>query len=102
MKKISESAVRRLSQYLRLLRDVAGKQGLISSQELAELTGLEPGAVPPIGHPELPLELYVDESNLGNDLIAFNAGSPTDSIVMDRAAYIEVAEPEAVFALTRA
>jgi len=38
VKKISESAVRRLSPYLRLLRDVAGKQGLISSQELAELT----------------------------------------------------------------
>ena len=36
MKKISESAVRRLSLYLRPLRVVAGKQELISSQELAE------------------------------------------------------------------
>ena len=35
MKKISESAVRRLFLYLRLLRNVAGKQGLILSQELA-------------------------------------------------------------------
>ncbi len=39
MKKISESAVRRLSLYLRLLRVVAGKQELISSQELAERSG---------------------------------------------------------------
>ena len=39
MKKISESAVRRLSLYLRLLRDVDGKQELISSQELAERSG---------------------------------------------------------------
>lgn len=38
VKKISESAVRRLSPYLRLLRDVAGKQALISSQELEGLT----------------------------------------------------------------
>jgi redox-sensing transcriptional repressor len=39
VKKISESAVRRLSLYLRLLRVVAGKQELISSQELAERSG---------------------------------------------------------------
>lgn len=40
MKKISESAVRRLSLYLRLLKVVAGKQELISSQELAERSGV--------------------------------------------------------------
>lgn len=39
MKKISESAVRRLSLYLRLLREVAGKQAIISSQDLAERSG---------------------------------------------------------------
>ena len=39
MKKISDSAVRRLSQYLRLLRDAAGEQQLISSQELADRSG---------------------------------------------------------------
>jgi redox-sensing transcriptional repressor len=40
VKKISESAVRRLSLYLRLLRVVAGKQELISSQGLAERSGV--------------------------------------------------------------
>jgi redox-sensing transcriptional repressor len=40
VKKISESAVRRLSLYLRLLKVVAGKQELISSQELAERSGV--------------------------------------------------------------
>ena len=39
VKKISESAVRRPSLYLRPLRVVAGKQELISSQELAERSG---------------------------------------------------------------
>lgn len=39
MNKISESAVRRLSLYLRLLRGIAGEQELISSQELAEQSG---------------------------------------------------------------
>jgi NADH/NAD ratio-sensing transcriptional regulator Rex len=39
VKKISESAVRRLSLYLRPLRVVAGKQELISSRELAERSG---------------------------------------------------------------
>ena len=39
MKKISESAVRRLSTYLRLLREIASQQDLISSRELAEHVG---------------------------------------------------------------
>lgn len=40
MKKISDSAVRRLSQYLRLLRDLEGRgQALVSSRELADGSG---------------------------------------------------------------
>ena len=39
MKKISESAVRRLSTYLRLLREVSGREDVISSRELAERVG---------------------------------------------------------------
>ncbi len=53
-------------------------------EELAELTGgLVPGSVPPFGDPILPgIDLYVDESVLRNERIAFNAGSLTDSIIM--------------------
>jgi Ala-tRNA(Pro) deacylase len=72
-----------------------------SADELRQITGLEPGAVPPFGRPVLPLDLYVDESILENDRIAFNAGSLTDSVVMDRAAYLELARPAEVFAFTR-
>lgn len=39
MKRISESTVRRLSLYLRLLREVDGDRELVSSQELAERSG---------------------------------------------------------------
>jgi Ala-tRNA(Pro) deacylase len=62
-------------------------------EELAERTGLVPGSVPPFGPPILPFELYVDESILANERIAFNAGSLTDSIVMSVADYVRVARP---------
>lgn len=69
--------------------------------ELHELTGLVPGCVPPFGRPILPLDLYVDTSILGNDRIAFNAGSLTDSMVIDRERYIEIAGPLAIFEFSR-
>ncbi len=65
-----------------------------TAEELLSLTGLVPGAVPPFGRPVTPLELYVDPSILGNDRIAFNAGSLTDSIIMSREDYICVARPQ--------
>jgi prolyl-tRNA editing enzyme YbaK/EbsC (Cys-tRNA(Pro) deacylase) len=52
-----------------------------------------PGSVPPFGPPVLPLELFVDETIRGNDRIAFNAGSLTDSIVLATADYLTVAKP---------
>jgi len=62
-----------------------------SAEELKELTGLLPGSVPPFGEPILPFELFIDESILKNDRIAFNAGSLTDSIIMPVAEYTRVA-----------
>ena len=70
-------------------------------EELRELTGLVPGCVPPFGPPILDLELYVDRSILDNDRIAFNAGSLTDSIILDRERYIELAKPTGVFSFSR-
>ncbi len=58
-----------------------------------ELTGLEPGSVPPFGKPLIDLELFVDNSILKNEKIAFNAGSLTDSIVMRREDYINLSNP---------
>ncbi|MFP6769897.1 MAG: YbaK/EbsC family protein [Planctomycetaceae bacterium] len=74
-----------------------------SREELAELTagegreGLVPGSVPPFGEPILPLRLYVEEAIGGNERIAFNAGSLTDSIILDVSDYLEIAQPTRIF-----
>jgi prolyl-tRNA editing enzyme YbaK/EbsC (Cys-tRNA(Pro) deacylase) len=70
-------------------------------EELRRLTGVVPGCVPPFGRPIVDLELYVDRSILRNERVAFNAGSLTDSIVMDRAGYLELARPTEIFSFSR-
>lgn len=65
-----------------------------TAEELLALTGLVPGAIPPFGRPVMPLDLFVDPSILGNDRIAFNAGSLTDSIIMSREDYVRIARPQ--------
>ncbi len=62
--------------------------------ELMDLTGLVPGSVPPFGKPVLDLELYVDNSIVHNEKIAFNAGSLTNSIIMSTKDYLDVAHPQ--------
>ena len=64
-----------------------------NQKELLELTGLEPGSVPPFGRPLFPLDLFVDSTVTQNDRIAFNAGSLTDSIIMNVTDYMEIARP---------
>jgi Ala-tRNA(Pro) deacylase len=63
-------------------------------EELNDLTGLVPGAVPPFGKPITPFELHVDVSVTTNEKIAFNAGSLTDSIIMSCKDYLSIASPE--------
>lgn len=70
-----------------------------TKEELAELTDLVPGSVPPFGEPLLPFPLFADPSLLENDRIAFNAGSLTDSIIMGAADWQRIARPE-VFSFT--
>ena len=70
-------------------------------EELLELTGLVPGCVPPFGRPIMDLDLYLDCSILENDRIAFNAGSLTDSMIMDREDYIRIAQPLEIFSFSR-
>lgn len=65
-----------------------------TSQELHDLCdGLVPGSVPPFGQPVLPLNLFVDESILANEKIAFNAGLLTHSIILNVKDYLQVAKP---------
>ena len=65
-----------------------------TKEELLELTGLVPGAVPPFGRPVLPFELYGDVG-IGSteDKVAFNAGALTTSIVMKASDWKAVARP---------
>ena len=72
-----------------------------TKEELYELTGLVPGCVPPFGRPVLPLNLHVDTSILESDRIAFNAGSLTDSIIMSRERYVEIAAPSETFPFSK-
>ena len=77
-----------------------GKLRFASREELAELTGLVPGSVPPFGPPILTFPLYVDAAVQSSDRIAFNAGSLTDSIILPIADYLRLARPQKVFAFS--
>ncbi len=72
-----------------------------TADELKEQTGLLSGDVPPFGEPILPFPLYADESVFENDRIAFNAGSLTDSIIMQVTDWERVVRPQR-FRFTRA
>jgi prolyl-tRNA editing enzyme YbaK/EbsC (Cys-tRNA(Pro) deacylase) len=72
------------------------KTRFADKDELLALTGLVPGSVPPFGEPILRLPLYVDPSILANEVIAFNAGSLTDSVIMPVADYVRLAKPEVI------
>jgi len=65
-----------------------------TQEELLKITGLVPGSIPPFGSPITDLELYVDLSITANERIAFNAGSLTDSIVMNVRDYLAISSPE--------
>lgn len=67
-----------------------------TAEELLDITGLPPGAVPPFGHPIFDLPLLIDRSITRNEKAAFNAGSLTASIIMPAADYLRLAQGEIV------
>ena len=62
------------------------------SEELMKLTSLVPGSVPPFGKPFFDLDLYIDQSLITNQKIAFNAGSLTNSIIMRMDDYLKIVQ----------
>lgn len=64
--------------------------------ELAELTGLSPGEVPPFGRPLFEASLYVGSDIAARPEIAFAAASRTRSIRMRTEDWIAVASPQVV------
>jgi prolyl-tRNA editing enzyme YbaK/EbsC (Cys-tRNA(Pro) deacylase) len=87
------SAARKLDSDALKQRFAVKKIRFATTEELAQLTGLVPGSVPPFGRPVLPFELFVDDSIVANERIAFNAGSLTDSLVLSTADYLRVVQP---------
>jgi len=67
----------------------AKKIRFASPQELYDQTGLVPGSVPPFGEPILPYRLYIDSSIVALPLVAFNAGSLTDSVKLKTEDYLQ-------------
>jgi prolyl-tRNA editing enzyme YbaK/EbsC (Cys-tRNA(Pro) deacylase) len=65
------------------LRALLGTRRLrfATADELRELTGCVPGAVPPFGN-LFDLQVLIDEALTANETIAFNAGSNAVSITM--------------------
>ncbi|RNA35931.1 hypothetical protein BpHYR1_007335 [Brachionus plicatilis] len=72
----------------------AKKIRFCTSQELFDMCKLVPGSVPPFGNPILPFKLFLDESIIKNEKIAFNAGSLTNSIIFKTSDYLKVANAE--------
>ena len=83
---------KKIKQYFKDQGRKAKKTRFATPEELDTLTGLVPGSVPPFGPPILEMELFVDEAILQNEKVAFNAGSLTDSVIMSRADYVEMAK----------
>ena len=65
-----------------------------TAEELLEQTGLLPGSVPPFGSPIFTFRLFADHS-VGQEWgrIAFNSGSRTRSIIMQRDDWLAIAKP---------
>ena len=78
----------------RALRAAAGSRRIrfASREELLELTGLTPGAVPPFGS-LFGLETVCDPGLAGNRLINFNAGSHRHSVQMNYADWAALEQP---------
>ncbi len=83
-----------LSLHGRALRKVLGSSRLrfATKEEVAEMTGLTPGSIPPFGS-LFNLSTVCDERLAENDRINFNAGSHSDSIQMSYDDYLAYESP---------
>lgn len=71
-----------------------------TADELRDLTGLAPGAVPPFGRPVFDLPLLVDADLAAGERIAFTVGRPDRSFVTSTADWLAAACPDQVLPLT--
>jgi Ala-tRNA(Pro) deacylase len=78
----------------------ASRTRFANAEELAALTGVLPGAVPPFGRPIFDLPLYADPSLFEQERIGFTAGVRTVSILLRSEDWRRAAAPE-VFPFSR-
>ena len=76
------------------VRQTLGSRSLrfATVEELSQLTGLAPGAVPPFGH-LFGLATYCDSRMAGGEKINFNAGDHSISVSMRWVEYLRVENP---------
>ena len=65
-----------------------------TEEELKDICYVEKGALPPFGKPIYPYDLYLDESILYNEKIAFNAGILTKSFILNTQDYLTLIQPQ--------
>lgn len=69
------------------------KLRFVTREEVVEITGLEPGSIPPFGS-LFGLRTFCDERLAENERINFNAGDHSISVSMRYADYVRVESPE--------
>jgi Ala-tRNA(Pro) deacylase len=84
-KKIDNNRVRKILK--------SQKVRFASKEELYKQAGVVKGALPPFGRDFLPFDLYLDQSILDNDRIAFNAGVLTKSFIIKVKDYLSLGHP---------
>ena len=66
-----------------------------------EEVGVSKGALPPFGRDILPYDLYLDESILENEYIAFNAAFLTQSFILKVSDYLTIVTPEKICSFSK-
>ncbi len=81
----------------RKARDALGVKGLrfASKEEVQNLTGLQPGSIPPFGS-LFGLPTYCDPALADNSSINFNAGDHTKSIQMSYGDFLNLEKPKLI------
>ena len=68
---------------------------MVSKEALLEISGVEPGAVPPFGNLfKTPLKIFCNQTLLENEFIEFNAGDHSISIRMKATDWKNIINPE--------
>ena len=72
-----------------------------TESELMKEVGVSKGALPPFGRDILPYDLYLDDSILENQYIAFNAAFLTQSFIFKVSDYLKVVTPKKICSFSK-